>query len=113
MIAPFCCFGQLENTWTKKQVFGGGKRERAVAFSIGDFGYIGTGVNTLDTVLNDFGNTILQTTHGHKLQIYRVLREETLLDFQLGIMVIVEWESITMKHLMVINFMIFTNTILH
>lgn len=54
IIAPFCCFGQLENTWTKKQVFGGGKRERAVAFSIGDYGYIGTGVNTLDTVLNDF-----------------------------------------------------------
>lgn len=54
LISPILCFGQLENTWTKKQVFGGGKRERAVAFSIGNFGYIGTGVNTSDTVLNDF-----------------------------------------------------------
>lgn len=53
-------FSQTENYWVKKSDFGsnaignGLKRERAVAFSIGDFGYVGTGVDTSETVLNDF-----------------------------------------------------------
>jgi N-acetylneuraminic acid mutarotase len=44
---------QLENSWVKKNDFGGLKRERAVAFSIGNYGYIATGVDTAEVVLND------------------------------------------------------------
>ena len=51
---PFCLFGQAPNSWLKKNDFGGLKRERAVAFSIGDFGYVGTGVDTVEIVHNDF-----------------------------------------------------------
>lgn len=54
VVLSFCTFGQTENFWTKKADFTGLKRERAVAFSIGDFGYVGTGVDTTETVLNDF-----------------------------------------------------------
>ena len=51
---------QTENYWVKKSDFGsdtignGLKRERAVAFSIDNFGYVGTGIDTSETVLNDF-----------------------------------------------------------
>ena len=51
---PFCLFGQAPNSWLKKNDFAGLKRERAVAFSIGDFGYVGTGVDTVEIVHNDF-----------------------------------------------------------
>lgn len=50
----FGSFSQSGNFWTKKNDFLGGKRERAVAFSIGDYGYIGTGVDTAEVVLKDF-----------------------------------------------------------
>ncbi len=50
----FGSFSQTGNFWTKKNDFLGGKRERAVAFSIGDYGYIGTGVDTAEVVLKDF-----------------------------------------------------------
>lgn len=53
-IIGFSAFGQTENFWTKKADFTGLKRERAVAFSIGNYGYIGTGVDTSETVLSDF-----------------------------------------------------------
>lgn len=46
-------FGQAENDWDKKASFGGLKRERAVAFSVGDFGYVGTGVDTAEITHND------------------------------------------------------------
>ncbi|MEY4289189.1 MAG: hypothetical protein RLZZ30_1277 [Bacteroidota bacterium] len=49
---PLLVHGQY-NTWTKKSDFIAGKRERAVAFSIGDYGYIATGVDTSETLLND------------------------------------------------------------
>lgn len=51
---------QTENFWVKKSDFGsnmignGLKRERAVAFSIDNYGYVGTGVDTAEMVLNDF-----------------------------------------------------------
>ncbi len=51
---PFCFYGQAPNSWLKKSDFGGLKRERAVAFSIGDYGYVGTGVDTAEIVHNDF-----------------------------------------------------------
>lgn len=54
IVLSFCTFGQTENFWTKKADFSGLKRERAVAFSIGDFGYVGTGVDTAEVVLDDF-----------------------------------------------------------
>lgn len=53
-LLAFSSFGQTENFWTKKADFPGLKRERAVAFSIGNYGYVGTGVDTAETVLADF-----------------------------------------------------------
>jgi N-acetylneuraminic acid mutarotase len=44
---------QTENFWVKKNDFGGLKRERAVSFSIGDYGYIATGVDTAEVTLKD------------------------------------------------------------
>jgi N-acetylneuraminic acid mutarotase len=49
---PWVAFSQFNN-WTKKNDFIGGKRERAVAFSIGDFGYVCAGVDTSETLLKD------------------------------------------------------------
>jgi N-acetylneuraminic acid mutarotase len=46
-------FGQIENTWEKKSDFLGGDREKAVAFSLGDFGYIATGVDTAEITRDD------------------------------------------------------------
>lgn len=43
-----------ENAWVKMSNFLGGKRERAVAFSIGGFGYVGTGTDTAEIVHKDF-----------------------------------------------------------
>jgi hypothetical protein len=43
LVLPFIGSTQTENYWTKKSDFAGLKRERAVAFSIGDYGYVGTG----------------------------------------------------------------------
>jgi N-acetylneuraminic acid mutarotase len=45
---------QNANSWVKKNDFIGFKREQAVAFSIGNKGYVGTGVDTSETVMNDF-----------------------------------------------------------
>ncbi len=44
---------QTANYWVKKSDFPGSKRERAVAFSIGQYGYMTTGVDTTELVLND------------------------------------------------------------
>lgn len=41
------------NSWTKKLGFGGLKRERAVSFSIGDFGYVATGEDTVNVTHKD------------------------------------------------------------
>lgn len=46
-------YGQSENSWDKKAAFGGLKREKAVAFTIGDLGYVGCGVDTSETTFND------------------------------------------------------------
>jgi len=40
--------------WTKKASLPYGKRDRAVGFSIGGFGFIGTGMDSVNMVLNDF-----------------------------------------------------------
>jgi N-acetylneuraminic acid mutarotase len=55
----YICFlsvsmAQTENYWLPKADFGGLKRERTVAFSINDMGYVGTGVDTAEVVHNDF-----------------------------------------------------------
>lgn len=42
-------YDTLTNSWTQKQNFLGGKRSKAVGFSIGNKGYIGTGVDTNGT----------------------------------------------------------------
>ncbi|MBL1280348.1 MAG: T9SS type A sorting domain-containing protein [Fluviicola sp.] len=53
-------FSQTGNFWTRKSNFGsdtttnGLKRERAVGFAIGNYGYIGTGIDTAEVVHNDF-----------------------------------------------------------
>jgi N-acetylneuraminic acid mutarotase len=44
---------QTANYWIKKSDFLGAKRERAVSFSIGDYGYMATGLDTAEVVLND------------------------------------------------------------
>lgn len=54
LLSPLSLLAQSENSWTKKNDFGGLKRERAVAFAIGDYGYVGTGVDTAENVMNDF-----------------------------------------------------------
>mmetsp|Transcript_11906 Transcript_11906/g.16177 ORF Transcript_11906/g.16177 Transcript_11906/m.16177 type:complete len:408 (-) Transcript_11906:927-2150(-) len=53
-------FGQLTtptppvpNSWVKKSDFAGLKRERAVAFTINDVGYVATGIDTAEIVHND------------------------------------------------------------
>lgn len=52
-IVPFFAVSQTENFWIKKADFPGLKRERAVAFAIGDYGYICSGVDSAEAVLND------------------------------------------------------------
>jgi len=54
LFSPLLGLTQSQNFWTKKSDFGGLKRERAVAFAIGDYGYVGTGVDTNEVVLKDF-----------------------------------------------------------
>ena len=52
------CFAQnlfsAPNDWRKLNAFGGAKKERAVSFVIGNFGYVGTGVDTAEHVTKDF-----------------------------------------------------------
>lgn len=45
-------FGQ-QNDWDKRATFLGQKRARAVAFAIGDYGYVGTGIDTAEMTHND------------------------------------------------------------
>ncbi len=45
---------QVPNSWVKKSDFTGLKRERAVAFTANGKGYVGTGVDTAETVRKDF-----------------------------------------------------------
>ena len=47
-------FSQTENYWTKKSDFGGMKRERCVSMSIGNYGYLGMGIDTNESVKNDW-----------------------------------------------------------
>jgi N-acetylneuraminic acid mutarotase len=53
------CFGlgvfslEAQNSWENKAAFGGTKRSRGIGFSIGSRGYIGTGEDTANNVLND------------------------------------------------------------
>lgn len=60
LVTSFIGFSQTENYWVKKSDLGsdttgnGLKRERAVAFTIGDFAYVGTGLDTAEIVLKDF-----------------------------------------------------------
>ena len=45
---------QTMNFWTKKSDFTGLKRTRAVSFTVDDYAYVGTGVDTAEQVQNDF-----------------------------------------------------------
>lgn len=47
-------WGQAYNYWIKKADFAGLKRERAVSFTVGDYAYVGTGVDTAEMVRDDF-----------------------------------------------------------
>lgn len=47
-------WAQNPNSWLKLNDFSGFKREQAVAVSIGDYGYLGTGIDTSETVLKDW-----------------------------------------------------------
>lgn len=46
-------YSQGQNSWVKKKPFGGLKRERAVSFAIGDYGYVGTGEDTVNVTHKD------------------------------------------------------------
>ena len=48
---------QTMNFWTKKSDFTGLKRTRAVSFTVDDYAYVGTGVDTAEQVQNDFWKT--------------------------------------------------------
>jgi N-acetylneuraminic acid mutarotase len=52
-IIAFSGHAQTANYWVKKGDFPGSKRERAVSFAIGNYGYMATGVDTNELVLND------------------------------------------------------------
>jgi N-acetylneuraminic acid mutarotase len=52
-IIAFVGHSQTANYWVKKGDFPGSKRERAVSFAIGNYGYMTTGVDTSELVLND------------------------------------------------------------
>jgi N-acetylneuraminic acid mutarotase len=53
LLLGFQLNSQLNNIWIEKNDFSGGKRERAVGFSIDNLGYICSGVNTSEISLND------------------------------------------------------------
>lgn len=53
LVLPILTYGQNQNYWLKKADFAGLKRERAVAFSIQNKGYITSGVDTTDVTRND------------------------------------------------------------
>lgn len=53
LVASGYSFAQGQNSWTKKANFGGLKRERAVSFSIGSYGYVATGEDTVNVTHND------------------------------------------------------------
>jgi N-acetylneuraminic acid mutarotase len=51
----FWKYDPITNIWTQMANFGGSKRESAVGFSVGNFGYLGTGVGGLmGELLSDF-----------------------------------------------------------
>ena len=52
-IFSFNAHSQDQNFWVKKGDFPGLKRERTIAFSIDNKGYVGMGVDTADNVYND------------------------------------------------------------
>lgn len=55
-LISFACISALsqgQNSWVKKAPFGGLKRDRAVSFSIGNYGYVGTGEDTVNATHND------------------------------------------------------------
>lgn len=54
LFASSLAISQTENFWTKKADYTGLKRERAVAFTINDYAYVGTGVDTAEQVRKDF-----------------------------------------------------------
>lgn len=49
-----CAAANAQNEWNKLEAFGGSKRERAVGFTIGNRGYIGTGQDTAEAMVRDF-----------------------------------------------------------
>jgi N-acetylneuraminic acid mutarotase len=53
LTVPFLAICQTENFWTKKNDFGGLKRERSVAFSVNNMGYVCAGVDTAEVVKKD------------------------------------------------------------
>lgn len=53
-LLSFPSISQTSNYWTKMNDFGGLKRTRAVSFTIGNYAYVGTGVDTAEQVHKDF-----------------------------------------------------------
>ena len=53
LLASLFAYSQGQNSWSKRSTFGGQKRTRAVAFSIGNYGYVGMGEDTVEMTHND------------------------------------------------------------
>ena len=47
-------YDPISDTWTQKADFGGGQRQHATGFSLGDYGYVGLGRDSLDEYTSDF-----------------------------------------------------------
>lgn len=54
LLSVFAVSGNAQGTWTRKADFGGSERFWAVGFSIGDKGYIGTGLSGNNVYYKDF-----------------------------------------------------------
>lgn len=54
VLFSFSTLAQSSNYWVRMNDFGGLKRERAVAFTVGDYAYVGTGVDTSEVTRKDF-----------------------------------------------------------
>ena len=75
----FCLNVFAQNTWLQKADFGGGTRFLAVGFSIGNYGYIGTGDATSNQ--NDFWQYDPPVIRGSKKQISPVGQDSVQLLF--------------------------------
>jgi len=54
LMLALCVEARSQNTWSPSASFAAGERERAVSFTIGGRGYVGTGIDSADNCKKDF-----------------------------------------------------------